>query len=968
MLEKQSTYIYSIEGKDLYKRTMEIKKGRKFKAALDYSLEAIQIEQVAQSVYKKNKKERENVFYQEEEKQYTNKVVNVTFKYNVKEYNIITIKDKEYYVHLNSTLNNKSIKDIIFTDGIYIESNIIQAVEVGVVTTLKSKELPQGFGVKEGNIYITSTGIKTIATSGETRNDLYKNGFKIKYSEKEIIEYVRFKRSSGSSRVGKCLFIEKKLYGDMLEWSMMGLNFNKNDEIDLAALEAYISLTTSSIIDTINIKPENILLIDDYESIFEDTAMVTEVVKELYIDDNGEERERDRLSTKPKTINIVNSIWDGESLGDESLFNDKYKDKGFLLLRNQFLKTACFNTKIQRFFKDNNITSIDQLNGKTLAKDIKDILLITTPSSIKYLKFGSWDTYISKLSPVFGIVKYEKPTHYFNGRMVQTHYQLLNTLQLSEKDTELFLQDSLDYIRLLKTDIRVFREHLHIKIKGNIEYGNMKSTDEFIMTMLQLNNKFQNTDLFNTFRQDSIKSYIKNMKKGHILIHGTYSVLCGNGIEMLQSSCKDNNKKDESLFKGDSLLKDNEICCINFSYNKPLIGSRSPHVTIGNIWLPRNTTKEKTDKIMRYFNSSKQIVHINSIKINTLERLSSADFDSDSLLLSDNELLIKKAKMNYDKYLVPTSMVAAKKVLRLNTPEEKCDLDIKTSKNLIGEIINCSQILNSKLWDSMNSKKSTMTIKEKEDLYAIISQLDVMSCVEIDKAKKEFSIDNELELEDIRKKYVYSKKKPLFFKFLSREKKNNVKPINYIKHETTMDYLLNIINSKTREIRQKRRQGDNKITSFGELFSKENKIFLDGVSKNKIDKLFKNTKEHKIKSTSIWTDENLNSKDKFKFSQDLKDKYIAYIIKLKLSTPEIKKIIYQLDQESKKIKEGVEVKTELNKSARNILSSLYFCYKPEFIEIFEEMKEDIIMLKRIKNNENYGEYIKIYDMKYAEVI
>ena len=359
MLEKQSTYIYSIEGKDLYKRTMEIKKGRKFKAALDYSLEAIQIEKVAQSVYKNNKKERENVFYQEEGKQYTAKVVNVTFKYNVKEYNIITVKDKEYYVHLNSALDNKLIKDIVFTDGIYIKDNITQAVEIGSVTTLKSKELPKGFSVKDKMIYLTTTGTATIATSGGTREDLYKEGFKIKYSEKEIIEYVRFKRSSGSSRVGKCLFIEKKLYGDMLEWSMMGLNFNENDEIDLAALEAYISLTTSSIIDTIEIKPENILLIDDYESIFEDTAMVTEVVKELYTDDNGEEQERDRLSTKAKKTMVTNSIWDGESLIDPIVMPKDYKSKGMLLLRNRFFKSCCFSCNIQTYFKDNNITSVD---------------------------------------------------------------------------------------------------------------------------------------------------------------------------------------------------------------------------------------------------------------------------------------------------------------------------------------------------------------------------------------------------------------------------------------------------------------------------------------------------------------------------------------------------------------------------------------------------------------------------------
>ncbi|MFQ9617451.1 MAG: hypothetical protein ACLRY8_18840, partial [Clostridium butyricum] len=91
-----------------------------------------------------------------------------------------------------------------------------------------------------------------------------------------------------------------------------------------------------------------------------------------------------------------------------------------------------------------------------------------------------------------------------------------------------------------------------------------------------------------------------------------------------------------------------------------------------------------------------------SIEENSLERLSSADFDSDQLLLTDNPLMIKKLKLHYDKFLVPTSNVKAKKVKRLNNAEQKSDLDIKTSINKIGEIINLSQFLNTLLWDKYN--------------------------------------------------------------------------------------------------------------------------------------------------------------------------------------------------------------------------------------------------------------------------
>ena len=156
--------------------------------------------------------------------------------------------------------------------------------------------------------------------------------------------------------------------------------------MDIAAFEAYISLPTSSIIDTLDIKPENILVIRDWESEFYDNAVCTDLDKDGW------------LETKEKQMKISNSIWDGQSLIDISLMG-KYSDKGMLLLRNKFFKSCCFNTNIQKFFADNNITDISQLNGETIATDIKDIKLIATPSSIKFYKFGTLETWLHNIYP-----------------------------------------------------------------------------------------------------------------------------------------------------------------------------------------------------------------------------------------------------------------------------------------------------------------------------------------------------------------------------------------------------------------------------------------------------------------------------------------------------------------------------------------------------------------------------------------
>lgn len=341
-------------------------------------------------------------------KEYITHVINVTFKYAVKEYN--RIRSNTY------VKNGWRFDDVVekIHDSVYIVDGELIAIVVNkAVNQPVPDELLGGFFYYDGGHYNAKANIKTVLSVADIRNELYKNGFYC-----DGVHYVRMKRSAGSSRVGKCLFIDERLYPRLHKWEMCGLRVSNGDDIDLAALEAAIALTTSSIIDTVEIDPESILIIDDYKSVFRDDVIAT------YVTEDG------HLHSKPDNVEISNSIWDGQSLLDVSAFG-KYEQYGMLLLRNRFFKSCCFNTNLQQFFADNGITRVDQLNGFTLAKRLSDIKLVTTPSSIKYLKFGRLRDWLKKIDSIFGVVKHEKKTSFFNGRMVQTHYQLLNTLQMS---------------------------------------------------------------------------------------------------------------------------------------------------------------------------------------------------------------------------------------------------------------------------------------------------------------------------------------------------------------------------------------------------------------------------------------------------------------------------------------------------------------------------------------------------------
>lgn len=119
------------------------------------------------------------------------------------------------------------------------------------------------------------------------------------------------------------------------------------------------------------------------------------------------------MTSEQKQTQIINDIWDGESLLDESVFKDGYADKHMLLLRNKFFKSCAFRTKLQKWIKDKNIT-LDDLTARgfvTLATDASQIVMVTTPNSLKYLKFAGGLSeknirrWADSASTTFGVVK-----------------------------------------------------------------------------------------------------------------------------------------------------------------------------------------------------------------------------------------------------------------------------------------------------------------------------------------------------------------------------------------------------------------------------------------------------------------------------------------------------------------------------------------------------------------------------------
>lgn len=928
-MKNNGIYIPSIDAKDIYLShhyidnnpdgyNLKLKDGqynlRKFINTFDYSLDLIELLDIYYKKYRRN-----DFYFKVKKHLYTANVINVTFKYSIKEWNQMA---KNTYVKFGY-----DYRELEFSDGVALNKDReIVGIQVGAkincpisdiegllkyftVTDVEIKDKKDNDRVVEiQKQYIQIKEPKTLKTSAALRRELYQDGFIC-----NGIKYCRMKRSSGSARVGKCLFINEELYEPILRFSSGGIHIKQGQEVDLAAYEGYISLPSSSIIDTLPISPENILVIDDYNSVFTEDVIKT--------------WDKDRvLVTDEQTCAISNSIWDGQSLIDPSLMG-RYSCYGMVLLRNLMFKSCCFNCNIQQWLKDNNITSISQLNGKTRATKIEDIKLITTPSSIKYLKFDTLDNWLDNLYPNFGVVKHDKKTHFFGGKLVQTHYQLLNTLQLSKDEMREFLQDSLDFAQLLRDNPAVVRHYIKYPDIDEFEPLNksMQDKNDVVYNLMCINNNFTKTKHYQEFLHDLLASYYKNLKNGHIYVNGNYSTLLGNPVEMLQQAI--------GTFKGDSQIGIGNIHNIRFGYDKTLLGSRSPHVTIGNIWLAVNKENRLIDC---YFNLTEEIVCINSIGENVLQRLSGADFDSDTVLLTDNEVLIRAAKRNYNIFKTPTSDVGTKKVKRHYTPEDQADLDRRTAVNKIGEIINLSQELNSMLWDKMYNGANYEDVK---DLYYDICQLDVMSGIEIDKAKKEFDINNAKELDKIRDKYKdelsddYHKKKiPHFFAHISRQKGYyNPNKKNYCKYNTSMDYLQTIVNGF--RIKNPYKKDWLPLVSILD----NSKFYSSNINYSQIDKVYSVLKKYISDRKHIFASD-IDKDDKFTSSQLLYNNLIADIESESFGFSTLYRLLTSLED-----KENSQIKNTL-------LKVLYLCGNESFNQAIIHSTSEIEQLEEGGND------------------
>lgn len=751
-----------------------------FSGILDYSLESEKLRSVWEGCRSLSRK----TYFSENGYDYTTAVVNVKFKYTRHDFvKINGIFVRAGYCVSDAFVNCSELCTLENGETILVAIKTYQSLDS---SPLSDSVLGEYFAYDpDKNVYVIrkdssgkSVAFESVESKRSLREKLYRHGFDI-----DGVHYVRYKRSAGSSRTGQCLFIAEPLYDKMMKWSLCGLDLSSREDIDLASFEAYVSLSLSSITDTLTLPKDSILFMEDAKSVFKTHAISVES------EDNG------RLRSAESEVEVENVIWDGEALLDASVFRENgYGDRGMMLLRNRFFKTCAFNTNLQKYFADNGITEISQLCGYTLARDISDVKMVVTESSLKYLKLSDKkrfeakiNAWLGKVDEVFGIVKTDKPTEFFGGQVVRTSYQLLNTLGLSKRESAELLADTLDYYEKVRSSPTYMRNYINYTLSDHVgeeedelydsEYFNARQSA--ILGALARNDDFAKTSAYTDFRSTVLSSFSKKIRSGKLLVKGTNATIFGNGLELLAASVGKYTEGGEALALGG----EGKIYCKHFANGTALLGCRSPHVTMGNLMYAENLRSAEIDE---YFNLTGEIVYVNAINCNIQQRLNGCDYDSDAMLLTDNPLMVSAAKRN-SPFSVPVCSIASTKKKYPDTPEGKAELDHEIAGNKIGEIINLSQLLNTLYWH--NAVNTTFNEERNAELYRDICILAVLSGMEIDKAKRNYDVATASILMSLKAKYELEKL-PVFFKLIMYTFEEKTFSGEVFSYDTTMDYIV----------------------------------------------------------------------------------------------------------------------------------------------------------------------------------
>ena len=566
------------------------------------------------------------------------------------------------------------------------------------------------------------------------REKFYVEGFDVIYSN-ETIHYKMLYRSAAKAKKGLCMFIDQRLYKKAHDFLWMDIKLPEKNA-PIVEIGAYAALVTSTMIDKIQINPDDVLIVKDVDSFFKTDVVSVEVGEDGHC-----------LAKHLKDYEVCNTMFDGQALIDSSIFPE-WAD-GFILLRQHFTKCAAFCTNIQLFFKDYfkdeyYTKSIQDMFGNW--HKVTDIKMITTDQAIKWIKFQipyeHWRDKVLANGGFWGIVK---TTHESKlGDAQRMSYQMVNTL--TEDVMEEVMKPSVEYVEKLKSDVNVYVDYLRRNVNFTNDY-------DVLIALYEQDHSFQQSTYWQNRKNAIISTYINDLKNGRLRQNADNCTIVGSPYAMLLHAVGESVESDTTL-----VPESGTIQCYSerFADGEYLAGFRSPQNSENNIGYFHNVRSPVLEK---YFKMGKLCIAINMRCTDVQSRLNGADQDSDSIYTTNQRNIVNHARICYREYPTVVNNIPAQKKKNDNDLKvyAKIDDELASAQLAIGESSNLAQI-------SLSYKHSfgEERYKDFSCILAVLAQAAIDSC------KRSFDIDINAEITNIRKQLdISTNQLPEFWKSTS---------------------------------------------------------------------------------------------------------------------------------------------------------------------------------------------------------
>lgn len=475
------------------------------------------------------------------------------------------------------------------------------------------------------------------------------------------IKYHRLLGTTGGIKCSTIVFVSERLYPELIRRIENGRNTDK--PIVAAKLEAYRALTCSASLPVS--MPHGILVVNDAETTFSDLSI------DLSDNSGGEP-----IMSEPYMKEVTLTISDGCGMMLPALAERwsaeiglDYVSCGFCT-RNSWEKGMVYTFPFDEF--------AEEVAGRYIVKDawgddrdIREIELVLPVSMLKlWSSYASLEDYLENCQAngyTFGITK-ACPELLENTRTL--NYQFIQSYELDDDDIEELISPTIQEIRdVLQYDWR--KTVLFLKGAGLNEKNAPNLENDFAKGLMiepeLIDDPYVRGSVFRR-----IQNRINRAKIGVLSVHGNYSIVCGDLYGLCQSMF-------EMPITG--LLKAGEIWNGYWTETdaQQLVCFRAPMSCHENI---RRVTPARSDEVRRWFRYMKTCTVLSPWS-NEMAALNGADFDGDLVMLTDNDVLVRRHVVSPT--LCCGQGTAAKIV---PTEEDIINSNIASFGNEVGQITN----------------------------------------------------------------------------------------------------------------------------------------------------------------------------------------------------------------------------------------------------------------------------------------